>query len=114
MSFREITGHEPVLQLLSRAVARGALPASLILSGPEGVGKRTTAIALAQALNCERPQPWGDGGVTACDECAACRRIARGVHADVLIIEPGDSGSIKVDQVREAIERSAYRPFEGK
>jgi DNA polymerase-3 subunit delta' len=36
------------------------------------------------------------------------------VHADVLLIEPGDTGSIKVDQVRDAIERTAYRPFEGR
>jgi DNA polymerase-3 subunit delta' len=36
------------------------------------------------------------------------------VHADVLMIEPGDTGSIKVDQARAAIERSAYRPFEGR
>jgi DNA polymerase-3 subunit delta' len=30
------------------------------------------------------------------------------------MIEPGDTGSIKVDQARAAIERSAYRPFEGR
>jgi DNA polymerase-3 subunit delta' len=36
------------------------------------------------------------------------------VHADVLFIEPGDSGSIKIEQIRDAIERSAYRPFEGR
>src|SRR6185503_7538618 len=46
--------------------------------------------------------------------CAPCKRIARGVHADVLVIEPGDSGSIKIEQVREAIDRSGYRPFEGR
>ena len=115
MSFREITGHAPVLQLLARAVEGGVLPASLIFSGPEGVGKRTTALALAQAMNCERPVRFGEGpGVTACGDCSACRRIARGVHADVLLIEPGDTGAIKVDQVRDAIERAAYRPFEGR
>jgi len=113
MPFRAITGHRPVLELLARASAQGTLPPSLLFSGPEGVGKRTAAIALAQALNCERPPAFGPGR-DACGECAACTRIARGVHADVLVIEPGDSGSIKTEQVRDAIDRSAYRPFEGK
>ena len=35
------------------------------------------------------------------------RASRRGVHADILVIEPGDSGNIKVDQVREAIDRIA-------
>src|SRR5262249_24546682 len=84
---------------------QGTLPPSLIFAGPQGVGKRLTAVALAQALNCEQ------GG---CGACPVCARIARGVHADVLVVEPGDSGTIKVDQVREAIDRTAYRPFEGR
>src|SRR5438309_1785493 len=109
MPFRAITGHWAVLELLARATRRGTLPPSLIFAGPEGVGKRRTATALAQALNCERPIEYGrqktedgrrDAGKDACGECAACKRIARGVHADVLVIEPGDTGSIKLDQVR--------------
>jgi DNA polymerase-3 subunit delta' len=123
MPFRAITGHRPLLELLARAIARDTLPPSLIFAGPTGVGKRLTATALAQALNCERPIEYpgtsvdGEGsaaGKDACGVCASCKRIARGVHADVLVIEPGDSGSIKVDQVREAIDRTAYRPFEGR
>jgi DNA polymerase-3 subunit delta' len=112
MSFRAVAGHRPLLELLARAASRGTLPPSLIFAGPDGVGKRTTALALAQTLNCERPVAWD--GIDACGECAACRRIARGVHADVLTIEPGETGSIKVDQVRDAVERAAYRPFEGR
>ena len=114
MPFSAIAGHRPVLDLLVRAVARGTLPPSLVFAGPAGVGKRLTATALAQALNCERPFLNGGTFIDACGTCAACTRIARGVHADVLVIEPGDSGAIKVDQVREAIDRAAYRPFEGR
>jgi DNA polymerase-3 subunit delta' len=32
----------------------------------------------------------------------------------VLIVEPGDSGAIKIDQVRDIVDRAAYRPFEGR
>ena len=36
------------------------------------------------------------------------------MHPDTLVLEPGDNGSIKIEQVREAIERTGYRPFEGR
>ena len=52
--------------------------------------------------------------IDACGICPVCRRIGRGVHADVMMIVPGDTGAIKIDQIREATERAAYRPFEGR
>ena len=115
MPLREVSGHRHLLELLARAVGRASLPQSLIFGGPEGAGKRATAIALAQAVNCERPVAWPDAhSRDACGACNTCSRIARGVHADVLVIEPEDSGSIKIEQVRDAIDRASYRPFEGR
>lgn len=118
MPFRDIIGHRTLVSLLTRSIARQSLPPSLILSGPSGIGKRMAAMATAQALNCLNPVPLpdtGDGaGVDACGTCAACRRIERGVHPDVLVIQPNDKGNIKIDVVRDAIERAAYRPFEGR
>ena len=113
MPFRAITGHRPLLELLARATARDTLPPSLLFAGPEGIGKRRTALALAEALNCDRPVTTA-AGRDACGECAPCKRIARGVHADVLVVEPGDSGSIKIEQIRDVIDRAGYRPFEGR
>ncbi len=116
MPFRDLAGHRRLFELLSRAAMRGSLPPSLVFAGPDGVGKRAAAVALAQLVNClDLPAGAGqDGPADACGACAACRRIARGVHADVLELAPGDSGAIKVDDVREAIDRAAYRPFEGR
>ena len=115
MPFQDLAGHRRLLDLTARAAERGSLPPSLIFAGPDGVGKRRAAVALAQLFNCADPRRGSAGQPPdACGTCSVCRRIARGVHADVMFIEPGDTGSIKVDQVRQAIERSAYRPFEGR
>jgi DNA polymerase-3 subunit delta' len=143
MPFRDVIGHRRLLGLLARSVAGESLPPSLIFAGPAGVGKRLTATALAQALNCLDVRSWDPAApiakapstkapstkaptqapkhsstqaptVDACGVCAACTRIARGVHPDTLVLEPGDNGSIKIDAVREAIERTGYRPFEGR
>jgi DNA polymerase-3 subunit delta' len=111
MPFRDIAGHRYLLDRIGAAALRGSLPPSLIFVGPEGVGKRMAAVALAQLFNCANVDP---DAHDSCGRCPACTRIARGVHADVLLIEPGDTGTIKVDQVRDAIQRSAYRPFEGR
>src|SRR5438034_791835 len=113
MPFRTLAGHRKILDLLSRSIAGGSLPPSLIFSGPEGVGKQRVAVAVAQALNCTNPGQ-ADLQYDACGACPTCKRIARGIHGDVLMVMPGDSGAIKIDQAREVIDRAMYRPFEGR
>ena len=114
MPFRTIVGHRRLLPLLSRAVSRDTLPPALLMEGPAGVGKRRAAVAIAEALNCLKPHQGGDFARDGCGECPACRRIQRGVHPDVIVIEPGEMGSIKIEQVRDVIARSEFRPFEGR
>jgi len=111
---RTITGHARLLSLLSRAMARDSMPPAMLMAGPAGVGKRLTAVAVAQAINCLQPVSTTEFERDACGECTSCRRIARGVHPDVIVVEPGDSGSIKIEQLRDVIDRSQYRPFEGR
>jgi DNA polymerase-3 subunit delta' len=120
MPYSDVVGHRQIVSLLARAIRHDRLPPSLIFSGPSGVGKRLVAIATAQAVNClalqQRPDAESSSptlALDACGTCASCTRIARGVHPDVLVLSPGDSGSLKVDEIRAAVERAAYRPFEG-
>ena len=114
MPFHTVAGHHRVLALLARAIARDSLPPALLLAGPGGVGKRRTALAVAETLNCLEARPAGDVEIDACGECQVCQRIGRGVHPDVIIIEPGDTGTIKIDEIRDVIDRANYRPFEGR
>lgn len=127
MPFRDIIGHRRLVDLVARSIRRGTLPPSLLLAGPEGVGKRLLALSTAQALNCQSPrtaEPDADPKrvglqplpleTDACGACQACSKIARGIHPDVIVIEPGDTGTIKIDSIRDVIDRAGYRPFEGR
>lgn len=125
MPFSEILGQDRAVHTLRAALRRGALHHAYLLAGPEGVGKGTTARLLAQAANCER----ADGD--ACGACASCRKIARGVHPDVIVVERErdmaragrwepkggrtPSRDIVVDQIRELVDRRlSLRRFEGR
>jgi DNA polymerase-3 subunit delta' len=106
-------GHRRLAGLLARSVRRDALPPSLIFSGPPGGAMREMATALAQALNCLSPVDVGDTR-DACGVCAACSRIARGVHPDVVAVVPDDKGRVNVEHIRDVIDRVGFRPFEGR
>jgi DNA polymerase-3 subunit delta' len=109
MPFAAIVGHRQACDVLRAAVARGRVPQSLLFSGPDGVGKRATALALAQALNCPKAR---DGD--ACGACPTCQRIARGQHADVVTLDQGEAASIKIQALRDRVlDVAGYRPFEG-
>jgi DNA polymerase III subunit delta' len=141
MPFRDVLGHERVLELLARSIAHDSLPPSQLFAGPSGVGKRLVAVAVAQAVNCLDPVRYAPPGtaraewsepdrerhgasrgsgqspdleIDSCGVCASCTRIARNVHPDVVRLEPDESGSLGIDQVRAMLDQVGYRPFEAR
>ena len=107
MAFADLIGHDGLKGVLSEALRRRRLPPALLFVGPDGVGKKGLALIAARALVCEGGQ--GD----ACEACAPCRRSGRGLHPDVVVIEP-DGATIKIEAVRDAVREIAGRPFEGR
>ncbi len=131
MQLSGVVGHERLTALISRAIDRDTLPPTLLFAGPSGVGKWLVARATAQAVNCLEPitnlreAPSSGTFVRhlrealslpydACGTCRACDRLARGVHVDVILVEPDERASIKIDLIRDVLIRTGYRPFEGK
>ncbi len=110
-----IHGHVALRERLGEAIARDALPGSLLLHGPRGVGKQRLALWLAQRLLCTGP------GERPCVACQSCRYAVTGGHPDIHWYFPrprlkdSDASTDDVkDDYREAIgERAktgAYPP----
>lgn len=105
-----VLGHSRIKDLLTRSVHSGRVPQTMLFAGPPGVGKLATAMALAQAVNCQH----SDEGAP-CGKCSTCDRIARGQFSDVVVIDRGDLASISIKVVREKVLAPiGYRPFEGR
>ena len=80
MSWHGIYGHDDVVEQFRRALARRRLASSFLFVGPEGIGKRSFALKLAQALLCQRR---AEEAMDPCGECPACLQVAAGSHPDV-------------------------------
>ncbi|MCI0480283.1 MAG: DNA polymerase III subunit delta', partial [Candidatus Dadabacteria bacterium] len=109
--FEGILGHDFQKNILLRAAHDDLASHSYLFAGPDGIGKKMVAVEFAKLLNC--------GGAAAAPDakcgCASCRKIERGIHPDVVLIEFTGVKNIKVDQVRDEIEERLYlRPFEGR
>lgn len=106
MSFQEIIGQEAAVALLKNAFKNKRLSHAYLFIGPEGIGKKKTAINFAKLLLCESPsmnEP--------CDRCAACLKVAALNHPDVQWVAP-DGPYIKIDSIREACRRLNLKGFE--
>ena len=144
MKLADVRGHDRVRAILSRALERDRLPPALLFAGPDGVGKKLLALAVAQAALCERapsPEP--------CGECRACRKVSAALaperleelrleadqhpdedvwrnfrlHPDLVLAEgwrltktgrPRAEPEIRVDQVRDLIDEITGTPFEAR
>lgn len=108
MGFAEIIGHDRQLSTLRSALASSRLHHAYFFVGPEGVGKRTTAIALAKTVHCMQLDD------DFCGQCVNCARISDGNHADVRFVEPlAGKKEISIQQIRELERELNYRSFSG-
>lgn len=106
---RELLGQPRLLERLGERLTAGEVSHAYLISGPRSIGKHTLALRIAQTLLCEaRPQPGG------CGRCLACRKVERGLHPDVRVIEKApDRERISIEQIREMERDLALRPLEG-
>src|SRR4051812_11091497 len=79
--FDQILGLEAAIESITRAYKLDRLPHGLIFGGPTGVGKATTARALAALFLCEKPRQ-----LAACGKCASCVAFDAGNHPDYHVI----------------------------
>lgn len=96
-------GQEELQQRVGAAVAAGRLPRSLLLYGPEGVGKRALALWTAGLLQCEsEPGP--------CGACQSCRMAARLEHPDIHLHfpMPRPKRASSRAKLRDAIEKQRH------
>jgi DNA polymerase-3 subunit delta' len=90
-------GNRRLVARLRTKVSEGRLPHGLIFSGPDGIGKRTFALRLAEALNCASP----GGADEECGRCDSCRKIGAGRHPYVsMVTVEEDASEIKIEQIR--------------
>lgn len=76
-----ILAQEPAISTLRSALASGRLAHALLFSGPDGVGKGTTALALARVFLCDAPAHT-PLGIDACNTCPSCLLMDGGTHPD--------------------------------
>ncbi len=106
-----VIGHDWAVQMLVEHLRRGHIRHAYLFCGPRGVGRRTLALRLSQALNC--PQPFGVG--QPCRKCRTCSQIEQMHYADLLVVQAEqEGGTLKVEQVREMRHFLALQPYEGR
>ncbi|GAA9514027.1 DNA polymerase III subunit gamma/tau [Helicobacter pylori] len=105
--FSELVGQESVAKTLSLALDNQRLANAYLFSGLRGSGKTSSSRIFARALMCEE----GPKAVP-CDICTQCQSALNNHHID--IIEMDGASNRGIDDVRNLIEQTRYKPSFGR
>jgi DNA polymerase-3 subunit gamma/tau len=102
-TFHDLIGQDAVSQTLSLALDTNRLSHAYLFSGLRGSGKTSTARIFAKALICDKGESSNPCGV-----CSNCIMADESKHID--IIEMDGASNRKIDDIRELIEHTKYKP----
>jgi len=101
--FEDLIGQEAISQTLIKALDSGNLSHAYLFSGLRGSGKTSTARIFSKCLVCDEGPT-----STPCEKCENCQAANEGRHID--IIEMDAASNRKIDDIRELIEHTKYKP----
>ncbi|NLN06165.1 MAG: DNA polymerase III subunit delta' [Firmicutes bacterium] len=107
MVWDAIFGRKELVHTLQEAVRRRKTAHAYLFSGPEGIGKKTIAAALAAALNCLHPELAG------CGNCPSCLAAAKKTHPDIHWLGP-EGKSVRIEQIRAVKKYAHLKPRQGR
>lgn len=99
MRFDAIRGQKRAVERLRAMLAAGKVPSALLFHGPEGVGKRLAARALATALACQA------AGAEACGRCASCMMAEKGIHPDIRTLDAAYQAPLRKEESQRDPEK---------
>ncbi|MBW1902858.1 MAG: DNA polymerase III subunit delta', partial [Deltaproteobacteria bacterium] len=88
-------------------MASQKIPHAYLFAGIPGIGKTSTAMAFAMALNCREPN-----GFEGCGHCPACRQLIGGNFPDFLSIQP-EGQNILIEQIKDLNRSLGFAPVSG-
>ena len=108
MSFKKIISQERAIRILQGTIKKERIPSAFLFIGEPYIGKTTTAIEYAKALNC-----LNNDNFDSCDSCQSCKKIEKGIHPDLKIIT-AEKDTIIIDDIRDLEEFVSLQSLEGK
>ena len=106
-TLEEMVGQTHVTRTLRNALSSGRIHHAFLFTGARGVGKTTTARALARALNCDQGPT-----IEPCGVCPPCVDILAGNSPDVIEIDGASNNS--VEDIRDLRDGVRYLPTRGR
>jgi DNA polymerase-3 subunit delta' len=104
LTLGEMIGHTETRAFLKRAIESNRLPRAILITGPEGIGKKTLAWSIIKQVIAEGADAHKHPG---------CGKVVRRTHPDVRVIESfGVSGQIVIDTIRDLEDWAATAPTE--
>ena len=106
-----LLGHETAIQFLQIHSQPENLRHAYLITGAEGVGRETLALAFVKSLNCLNPPSKGNF----CGECQPCRQIEAQAFPDLSILRVAEGArELKIEQIRTMQQSLSLAPYQSK